>query len=347
MANQKRKLASVQRVGSIEAIPDADRIESVGVLGWHCVASKGDFHEGDLCVYFEIDSFLPIRPEFEVLRINSYKNSPLLGEGFRIKTKTFRGTLSQGFLCRMDILGDGDYKEGDDVTKILGVREWEREESDTGDGTAIADLPAFLKQTTEYRIQSYPEALSVLYGKPYYITNKFDGKSTTIARKDDVYRLFGHEVELRIETYKYKKVCEDIMAKLKKYDGIKNIAVEGELCGPGIKENRVGLKEVEFFAFRIMDIDKRRWLPFKEFIQICSMLGIKTVEIVEIGNSFPYTSVDELIRMADGQYECTGRRREGIVICSQDMLSCDVFESRGERLSFKVISNKYLLKNEW
>ena len=70
MANHKRKLASVQRVGSIEAIPDADRIESVGVLGWHCVASKGDFHIGDLCVYFEIDSFLPIRPEFEVLRIN-------------------------------------------------------------------------------------------------------------------------------------------------------------------------------------------------------------------------------------------------------------------------------------
>lgn len=346
MANKKRKLASVQRVNKIEAIPDADLIESVGVLGWHCVASKGDFHVGDLCVYFEIDSFLPIRPEFEILRSNSYKNSPLLGEGFRIKTKTFRGTLSQGFICKIDILGKGDFKEGDDVTSHLGVREWEREESDTGDGTAIADLPAFLKQTVEYRIQSYPEALNVLYQKPYYITNKFDGKSTTVARKDDEYRLFGHEVELKLETYKYKDVIESVMAKLKNYKAIHNVAIEGELCGPGIQQNRVGLKKVEFFAFRIMDIDNRRWLPFKEFIKICTELEIKTVEVVEVGESFPYTTMNELIKKADGYYACTRRRREGIVVCSQDMLPCDVFESRGERLSFKVISNKYLLKNE-
>ena len=34
------------------------------VLGWQCVVNKGLFRPMDRGVYFEIDSFLPVRPEF-------------------------------------------------------------------------------------------------------------------------------------------------------------------------------------------------------------------------------------------------------------------------------------------
>lgn len=48
-----RKLASVQRVVSVEPIENADRIEKLKVLGWTLVSGKGNFKPNDLCVYLE------------------------------------------------------------------------------------------------------------------------------------------------------------------------------------------------------------------------------------------------------------------------------------------------------
>ena len=73
-----RKLASIQRVWQIEPIEGADRIELAHVLGWQCVVNKGQFQPMDVGVYFEIDSFLPICPEFEFLRANSYKKTDII-----------------------------------------------------------------------------------------------------------------------------------------------------------------------------------------------------------------------------------------------------------------------------
>ena len=97
-----RKLASIQRIWKIESIEDADRIELAYVLGWKCVVNKGQFKPMDLAVYFEIDSFLPIRDEFEFMRKSSYKKTDIMGEGFRLKTLRFRGQISQGLLLPID-----------------------------------------------------------------------------------------------------------------------------------------------------------------------------------------------------------------------------------------------------
>ena len=70
-----RKLASIQRVWSIEPIEGADRIELAHVLGWQCVVNRGQFQPMDLAVYFQIDSFLPVRSEFEFLRKSCYNPS--------------------------------------------------------------------------------------------------------------------------------------------------------------------------------------------------------------------------------------------------------------------------------
>ena len=70
-----RKLASIQRVYEIEPIKGADRIELAHVLGWKCVVNKGQLRPMDTGVYFEIDSFLPVRPEFEFMRSSSYRKT--------------------------------------------------------------------------------------------------------------------------------------------------------------------------------------------------------------------------------------------------------------------------------
>lgn len=99
-----RKLASVQTIWDVQPIEGADRIEVVSVLGWKCVAKKGEFKKYDLCVYFEVDAFLPVKPEFEFLRAGSYRQNELNGEGFLMKTKKFKGQVSQGLVLPLSIL---------------------------------------------------------------------------------------------------------------------------------------------------------------------------------------------------------------------------------------------------
>ena len=98
-----RKLASIQRVWDVKDIEDSDFLQLYSVEGWQVVGNKGDFQKGDLAVYFEIDSFLPVRPEFEFLRDGCYKNNELNGEGFLLRTRNFRGQVSQGLVLPLSI----------------------------------------------------------------------------------------------------------------------------------------------------------------------------------------------------------------------------------------------------
>ncbi len=140
------------------------------MLGWRCVANKGQFRVGDSCVYMEVDSFLPVCDKSELLRSSSYKNSELLGEGFRLKTQNFRGQIFQGLVQLLSILPQGDYQLGDDVTGLLGIRKWEVEERVTSNGTVMRDFPDSIPKTDELRVQSYPELMEEFRRVPAYYT---------------------------------------------------------------------------------------------------------------------------------------------------------------------------------
>lgn len=129
MEEVKRKLASIRVIAEIKPIEGADNIELAIVDGWQCVVKKGEFKPGNVCIYFEIDSFLPIIPAFEFLRKSSYKK---MGdkEGFRLKTIKLRGQISQGLVIPFNLdllLGLYIPPEGikcalgEDLTELLGV----------------------------------------------------------------------------------------------------------------------------------------------------------------------------------------------------------------------------------
>ena len=85
-----RKLASIQRIKALEPIANADAIEKATVLGWQLVVRRGEFRVGDRCIYCELDSLLPERPEFEFLRPRR----------FIIRTVRLRGHAPRGHLAR-------------------------------------------------------------------------------------------------------------------------------------------------------------------------------------------------------------------------------------------------------
>lgn len=346
-----RKLASIQKVTAIEPIEGADRIELAHVLGWQCVVNKGQVKPGDDVVYFEVDSFLPVKPEFEFLRSSSYKNSKLLGEGFRLKTMKFRGQISEGLVLPVGIVekeGWHGLPEGTDVTELLGVREWEIPERATNTGTIIGTLPADIPKTDETRIQAEPGLLQEFAGLDYYITTKMDGSSHSCCiGRDGVFHVTGHNYEYRddgksglYELLKSMEV-EGYMRDWMNRRGITALAIQGEYCGEGIQKNRLRLKKPAWYVFTVY-IDGRR-ASLVDTQECCRAVGLDMVPLEEVGTDLPsmYPDTEALLKRAEGQYP-NGGAKEGIVIRPIHPVYSKTI---GGPLSMKVINNKYLLKN--
>ena len=112
--NDKRALAYTARCGKIEQIEGADNIELMSVLGWKVIVKIGEFHEGDLCVYFEIDSKLPAKEWSEFMASKKYKVKTMKLGKFKV--------ISQGLALPISVFDvEIPNEEGVDVTELLGV----------------------------------------------------------------------------------------------------------------------------------------------------------------------------------------------------------------------------------
>lgn len=343
-----RKLASIQTITKIEPIDGADKIELAHVLGWQCVVNKGVFKEGDKGVYFEVDSFLPETEEFEFLRKSSFRKNELLGSGFKLRTMTFRGQLSQGLLLPMSILPDGDYEVGDDVSQRLGVIEWQQPEMLGDMGTLLGDRPNFIPKTDETRVQSDPQLLEEFRGKPYYITTKMDGTSCSIGvDTENTLKYTTHFNTIKddgkspfISLIKDSGISDKLLAYKNSHSDIKTITVQGELCGSGIQKNRLKLTKLTWYVFTVIINDKR--VNLETLQSVCKEIGANMVPLEEKGDDLlaKYPNIESLLVRADGNYP-NGGKKEGIVI--RPIEPCMYGSSP---LSMKVINNKYLLKYE-
>ena len=345
-----RKLASIQRVWKIEPIEGADRIELAHVLGWQCVVNKGQFKPMDVAVYFEIDSFLPIRDVFEFMRASSYKKTDIMGEGFRLRTMRFRGQISQGLLLPLDRFPEipESADVGDDVTDLLQVRKWEIEERVTTGGTVIGTLPYDIPHTDETRVQEEPDLIKAFAGLEYYISTKMDGSSHSIVIDENGFHVTGHNYEYKDDGssafYELVK-ARGYQAKIEEYVnalGLKTLTIQGELCAPGIQQNRLRLARPEWYVFTVRENGKR--VGLQRMLQICEALGMTPVPIEEVDTDLPskYPTVEALLERADGNYP-NGGKKEGIVVRPTEPVYCPLISAS---LSMKIVSNKYLLKNE-
>ena len=228
-----RSLVTIQKVKDISIIPDSDFLELAHVMGWQCVVKKGEFQAGDLGVYYEVDSFLPLDERYEFLRSSSYRDNIDNGEGFRIRTVKMRGQLSQGLLLPLvnfpELAGCG---EGTDVTETLNVKKWYIPETSTAGGTIIGERPYGIPASDEIRLQSALELLDQLKDKPYYITTKMDGTSGIVYYIDGKIGCCSRNKEIRDEEtalYWSPVYLYGLKEKLVKLG--KNIVLTGEICG--------------------------------------------------------------------------------------------------------------------
>jgi RNA ligase (TIGR02306 family) len=257
-----------------------------------------------------------------------------------------RGAISQGLLGELKWLESygidpQTVKEGDDMTDRLNVKKWvSAEEMDQyNKDPNFLNFPDIVPKTNEPRVQNAYHKLKNLENREVIITQKYDGTSATYMYVDGIFSICNRNYTLTGPTSSsdhYFNIAKkyDLSSKMNILG--KNIAIQGEIIGPKINCNRHNVKDIEFYVFNIFDIKQGLYLNYNETIAIINDLGLKTVKVVYNGlMKYEWLSSKALLDLANEQLYDTGMQCEGIVIKSND---------NNPRLSFKIISNKYLLK---
>jgi len=333
-----RALAHIERITDLRPIEGADRIELADILGWHVIVRKGDFSVNDLVVYCEIDSVMPDRPEFEFLRPRK----------FRIKTIKMKGVISQGIafpLSVLSFLSAVNVDEGDDVTENLGVTKYEVPIPTCLSGTKKSNFPGFIPKTDEERIQNCAWILDKYADKSWYITEKLDGTSATYYIKDGVFGVCSRNMELKDDESSkvpvYWKVAKDYHIEDRLRSLGYNVAVQGEIIGPGIQKNKYKLSNHAIFFYNVFDINERiYWNYFGVIENIQTKMKLNVVPIITCGLVIP-ESIDKMVEMSICQSTINPDIPAEGIVCRPVQEMQDL---KGNRVSFKVVNPEFLLK---
>ena len=329
-----RNLASIQIIKNIENIENSDTLAVATINGWKVVVKRDEYKINDLIIYCEIDSWIPheIAPFLSKDRKAPREYNGIAGE--RLKTIRLRGQISQGLILSTSILNI-DFKLEDDVTEILNIQKWEPPVDLKMSGESRGNFPSQISKTDEIRVQNFKDYFKLLNQK-YYVHEKLEGSSITIYKIDGEFGVCSRNMNLK-ETdenkYWYATKKLNLIEKLKDYD---NIALQGELLGPGIQGNIYGLSDYEIYFFNIYNIQTGEYFSELASFEFLNLLELKKVPLIVENFELP-KNIDTLIQLSDGESRLNSKvSREGLVYRNAD----------SERISFKVISNNYLLKQK-
>lgn len=351
-----RKLATIRQIKEITPIEGADLIVLVKVDDWQCIALKSEFSEGDLCVYFEIDSFIPLIPQVEHLRARAYKK---MGdrEGIRIKTIKMKGQISQGLALPLSVLGPredifpiGPGCVGADVTEDLGVEKYEAPIPAEMTGKAKGNFPTFIRKTDQERCQNIGYRIFTEHARTRYeVTMKLDGMSFTGYVNRGNTGVCSRNWELKVDNDNANNALVKMFVDSNMQSALlpcgSNIAVQGELMGPGIQGNREKLASYKLFVFDIFDIDSQCQLSPADRAEVLHTLysnGLNADMVRQVPlfaqdatlTELDITDVAKLLADAEGP-SMFHPVREG-----------KVYKSTDGQFSFKAISNAYLIKEK-
>lgn len=352
-------LASVQRIINITPIEGADAIETAEVLGWKVVVKKNEFKVGDLCVYIQIDTVTPETEQFEFLRERK----------FRVRTIKLRKQISQGLIVPVP----GKFKEGDDVTELIGVKKYEKPDNNPVERYEKPRMPKawhkkiiyilkyqFLfkafpslrrKQrspfpkhlvsiTDEERIQNMPAVLKAYHGKEFVVSYKLDGSSITIIHSKILgkskFRICSRRFELHDKKNDWYRVFNDTNFKYEILKLVYHFATNDIIVqGEAVGKFNGNHHNLPGEQIRLFNIYvKGKRLNQREFLDTCYKLNIPHCPIYK-QVSLNHT-LEEILKESEIKDLLNPRAEcEGLVWrCIED------------NLSFKVINNRYLLNEK-
>lgn len=352
------KLASVEIITDIQPIPDADNIVTAFILGWKVVVKKNEFNIGDKVCYIQIDTVVPDFPQYEFLRERS----------FRVRTIKLKGQISQGLIVP---LPKGSFKEGQDITELVGVKKYEKIDNNPEKyekprvtkqwhkkfiylfkyNVLYKTMPFLQKKsrspfpkhlvsiTDEERIQNMPQVLNQYKGKEFVVSYKLDGSSITIIHQKFLFkskfRICSRRFELHDTKNDWYKVFSETnfkneVLKLVKHYKTNDIIVQGEAIGK-FNGNHHNLQKEQIRLFNIYVNGKR--LPQNEFIEVCLANNIPHCPL------YKYITLNHTLPEIIKESEIKDKLNPSVDVEGL------VWRCIEDNISFKVINNKYLLKN--
>lgn len=366
-----RNLATVQTISNLEPIEGADKIVKATCLGWHVVVKKDEFKIGDKCVYIEIDSIVPKdNPVFEFLadrkyRVKTIKLRKQISQGLCLPIALFPSLLDKPVGTDVtDELKIVKYdpeiqKERSETTnthksfiiKFLLRFKWFRSLHSYWLNAAKTFPTDIVSKTDEDRIQACPSILTKNKGKLVSYTEKVDGQSyTATLRTKKRYFPFCSKYEFTIasrnlsvelnsntsyaDVTKRYKIKDILIKNIGSYD---SIALQGEICGPGIQKNKYGLIENHLYVFRLK-FNTANESIFPSQKDVDAFAKANNLEAVPYLGEFKLEhSVDDLVKLSSSENSKLDKnvKREGIVIREA---------KENYDFSFKVINPEFLLK---
>jgi RNA ligase (TIGR02306 family) len=349
-----RKLVTLETVVEVRPIPDADAIEAIVIRGWVVVAKRGEFQVGDRCVYFEIDSALPLSDERFAFLSARGTNTTLTGSKVHVlKTARLRGVYSQGLALPTALFPElaaaleddnniqnaslAESEDAADFAALLAVEKWEPPMPASMGGDAIGAFPTSLARKTDAeRIQNLTEAFSKLRAHTWIATEKIDGTSVTYINDGGTLRVCGRNWELAEGPNVYWEMATLLKLRERMESGW---VIQGEIYGEGVQANPLKVRGGHLAVFGMFN--NRVPVPLAQWPSWLGELAAPTLDIDFSG----FDSVDQLVAAIDGlkSTRSPDRLAEGVVFHTANGEELPELDFRG---CFKVISNKYLLKHQ-
>lgn len=334
-----RKLVTVRKIDEITAIEGADMIVCASIGGWKVVTKKNEFNPGDFCVYFEIDSFLPENDHrFQFLMNNKIKWNG--HNGARLKTIKLRGQISQGLALPLNAFPEVEQTfngitQDQDFAEALNVLKWEPIVPAQLAGKIKGNFPTQIPKTDQERAQNIVDVIFSDIDQVYEVTTKLEGSSMTVANVDGEIHVCSRNLSLKLEDEDnaFIKTAMNSGA-LDKISNMENFAFQGELMGPGVQGNHEGFTDLRYYIFDVYNIKEGRYLLPEErlaFILEHELMHVPVVAYKSL-RQLGIENIQQLIDFADGP-SINHKLREGLV-----------FKAMDKDFSWKIISNKYLLK---
>lgn len=340
MESLMRKLASLVIIDSIHAIPKADAIEVARIGGWSAVVKKGEFQAGEQALYIEIDAFLPDGQNAWQFLVDKQPIEYNNVRGHVLRTVTLRKQVSQGLLVNPSLFGAllANVPLGEDVGELLGISKYEAPIPKELEGLARGMYPTRIPKTDQERIQNLSTELAIWQasGSEWEVTEKLEGASVT-------YALLDGEIHACSRTVDYLDLPGNAMWAVAHRLGLPqvlkdvckghNIAIQGELVGPGIEGNIYKLTEHRFYVYDIYDTDMARYFGPAERYALTSKLGLDHVPVIASHWKLDASvTMDAILAKAVGASALLATQtREG-----------EVYKRLDGSASFKGISNLYL-----
>jgi hypothetical protein len=232
----------------------------------------------------------------------------------------------------------GEIHEGMDVSDLLNIVKYEAPVSAQLAGISLGEFPSQVPKTDEERCQNFSADEWKELSQYWYVAEeKLDGSSCTMALINGEFVVCSRNLKLKeVDGNTFWKMAKkyDIEAKLRANGG-DNIAIQGEVCGEGIQNNKYKLKGHHFYCFSMYSITKGVYVSPSARTVWCDKNNIPHVPIIDCKCNMAGMSIDEVLLQSDGMSKiCPTTPREGIVYKKLEDPS----------VHWKAISNKFLLK---